>query len=558
MSAVEAGMVLELWVAEERIEVLVAPRSDAPAYARTPSFSLSVRADEQPVRGLDPRADELLRLLTAVLRRADPGDLLVPHLSPDAERPSSPGQEDAVVGASGEGGAADETGRAPTPEWASFFAGSEYEDVDPNWVDERLVLVEYSDRECFFSHSEPDARTWSYFNDPRLPLPSRFATSPSAKLGPVVAELGEADVVLGTDAIHDAIVDAVGRRAEQTDLVLVNHLCTPLVFGDDLGCLARRCGRAAAAPVIEITREAKEQGSLFEQVLRAALGAQDWPEVAALPDAVNLFGFALPFCEQELDPFIEALGLQVSVRVLPDVAMASLLELSQAAVFVVCVQGSHSVAVARQLADLPRQVIEVPAPYGPEATGACLTTLAAQVARAEQGRRLWEERRRAFADGWTELRQQAGELRLGLVVGLRELERLLEPTTGDVDVAGLLMEMGFGLDFVVYAPTDVATEQSRSLAAPLLARDNVRLRCFDTPAALQAALRDSSLRAVYSDFFFDHRLSRAGKAQFSRRHFEMGLGGAQRSLAGLLAASRVPFYERYARHLDRFRGAPND
>ena len=49
--------------------------------------------------------------------------------------------------------------------------------------------------------------------------------------------------------------------------------------------------------------------------------------------------------------------------------------------------------------------------------------------------------------------------------------------------------------------------------------------------------------------FFDWRISRAGKARFSSKDFEMGLGGALRTLKRLLSVCRLPFYRRYRPHL---------
>ncbi|MEE8424464.1 MAG: hypothetical protein V3S11_01480, partial [Elusimicrobiota bacterium] len=76
-----------------------------------------------------------------------------------------------------------------------------------------------------------------------------------------------------------------------------------------------------------------------------------------------------------------------------------------------------------------------------------------------------------------------------------------------------------------------------------------RLHEFSNPKELARLLEDGPFRAVYSDIFFDERITRAGKAQFSMRHFETGAEGAVRSLERLLGVCRLPFYKRYREYL---------
>ena len=83
--------------------------------------------------------------------------------------------------------------------------------------------------------------------------------------------------------------------------------------------------------------------------------------------------------------------------------------------------------------------------------------------------------------------------------------------------------------------------------------DRGPLKGFKTPAELERLLGEGAFDAVYSEYFFDERLSRAGKARFSLSVFEPGLRGAIASLERLLAAGRWKFYRRYAAALGEAR-----
>ena len=115
-----------------------------------------------------------------------------------------------------------------------------------------------------------------------------------------------------------------------------------------------------------------------------------------------------------------------------------------------------------------------------------------------------------------------------------------------VPVFALVEEMGFGIDLLAWAPDGEPGEAARRLAA----RPGVRgLSLFQDAEGLKSLLAGGAFRAVYTAIAHDHRVTEAGKAQFSMRLFEPGLAGAARTLERLLDAARLPFFERYARRL---------
>ncbi|MCR4296806.1 MAG: hypothetical protein NUW21_14830, partial [Elusimicrobia bacterium] len=136
-------------------------------------------------------------------------------------------------------------------------------------------------------------------------------------------------------------------------------------------------------------------------------------------------------------------------------------------------------------------------------------------------------------------RGEASGFRLAVVGCARTLPGLFELRFGQgAPALPAVLEMGFGVDLLYYGSGPVP-------AAP----PGTRLAVFRTPAELARALREGEFSAVYSDVFFDDRVTRAGKSRFSSRFFEMGLEGALRGIDRLLAACRTPFYARYAAHL---------
>ena len=116
-----------------------------------------------------------------------------------------------------------------------------------------------------------------------------------------------------------------------------------------------------------------------------------------------------------------------------------------------------------------------------------------------------------------------------------------------IPVLDVLREMGFGIDLLVRAASG-KDEDARKLVGPLAAEGD-RISAFATPADLGRLLRESEAQAFYSEVFFDRRLTRSGKGQFSTQVFQIGIDGATAAIRQLISICRTPFYRKYAGYL---------
>ena len=137
-----------------------------------------------------------------------------------------------------------------------------------------------------------------------------------------------------------------------------------------------------------------------------------------------------------------------------------------------------------------------------------------------------------------------------LVVDDERIRLLAEPRLWmGIPVLDALREMGFGLDLLVRAASG-KDEDARKLVGALGAEGDC-IATFATPADLGLFLRESEAQAFYSEVFFDRRLTRSGKGQFSTQVFQLGLEGALVALRQLISICKMPFYRKYAGYLGR-------
>ena len=80
-------------------------------------------------------------------------------------------------------------------------------------------------------------------------------------------------------------------------------------------------------------------------------------------------------------------------------------------------------------------------------------------------------------------------------------------------------------------------------------KDGGRVKGFKDPRGLEQRLVQGAYDAVYSEYFFDERLVRAGTPRFDLSAFEPGVRGAVGTLERLLAVGCWDFYRRYCAHL---------
>lgn len=430
--------------------------------------------------------------------------------------------------------------------WRNFFADQDFEVMlgSPELSGNKTVYARYSDRECLYSWSCNDPRKWSFFDYP-VRAPSEISGSPVFRTG-VVMELEERDMVLGAEEKTGALIDSVTREAAASgaEFVVFNHFCTPIIMGDDAGAVLRRLEEAGGLKAVYWSQVDRDQLNNFGEHFRALFSAPRFFDAPPDPAAVNLFHFPTDFREAELVPLLARMGVRVASRQFPDVDFPSMGDIPRAAAHVFCAATSYQSKLRELLAAGPRPTLTARAPYGIGDTGECLKAIAAAAGREKAFEEVWSKELARVLPVWSDLKDRARGERLAFVVSEATLPMLWALRHGQgAPMMRMIEEMGFGVDILCFDPHD---ERPRLACESRLAA----ITPFRTPRELARALREGAFGAVYSDIFFDRRISAAGKARFSSKDFEMGLDGALRSFRRLLALTRLPFYRRYGGHLD--------
>lgn len=458
--------------------------------------------------------------------------------------------------------------------WRSFFYGT---DIGLGFcmafkIVNRVVYAGHCEKECMFTHMPVDGRRMSFFNypwvDAESPGPDGRTDAgtfeaPQARSVMLITDLNEKDVILGTQPKMKAMAEAVKAESENADIIFINVFCVPLTIGDDTSALVEECRRVSKCPVLSMDlssapaerADAADLGVLLKQVFDAFLLKRKAKGKRA-PDSVNLVDFPKRYADEELVPLLGELGIGVNARVFPHIDIREIKNYADARFQVFYSSNPRNALFEPFLRKLSVPVMKVPAPYGAGGSYRCLLEIAGAFGKEKMFERVWRKRFGLFRDEFSRILSRTRGQRVAFVAD-RACVRGLLSADGlmGVPVVSMLREMGFGVDILMYR-----TNASRVLrfecprppdegALSNFSKHGVQFHSFSSERELGELLAGGKFRAVYSDIFFDRRITRAGKAQFSLRNFRMGLTGLLESISEMEGICRMPFYEKYAKYL---------
>ena len=383
----------------------------------------------------------------------------------------------------------------------------------------------------------------------RFPIP-RFFEYPWPLQGevenfPLTTDLGDLDVITGGTERLDQLLDRVVQEARGP--VTVNTTCVPTIIGDDVESSVAR--HACKHGVFLLGPRTADPVDIFMRVLETCRDRILEQGPLPRPGTVALVGFREERARDELVQTLGEAGVDVVSCILPAASEARLEAALSASVLVFRPSAMHQPLYDRLFAPVQHAVrISPPAPWGIEASLAWVEAVAEAAGRGEAARGVIEKRLQAVVPRLALLRARASEHTIAFVLDPDQEDRVLaaDSQTG-LPVVQVLLELGFKVRILVAAGDAARFRDTRDRIGRALA--GVEVLGFLTEAELKEGLLPAG--AVFSEFFYDHRVTRAGKGIVSARAFEMGVEGGLRTMERLVRIASLPFFRTYRAWLGR-------
>lgn len=442
--------------------------------------------------------------------------------------------------------------------WYNFFADKEQQRNFCFNFAGSVLRIGHEDLECHYATPPVGDGSVSFFNYPRVherhnPAeqdPGKASERPAENTaGPeLLSDLQDLDIIKGGAKKLDRLLDGIAERENKPDMVIVRATCVPIVIGDDMEGSVERFKGKSDVPIVFLDNIANQFATPFRETFAKLRDDPGFQNPEKRPGSVNLVGFPRVAEMAPLLSFLEdELGIAINCRVVPEVDLKAMKRFKAADLSVMFDTELYARTYQDVFEGIDLRSIRPPAPYGVAGTRRWLGEIAAAVGRESGFEAAWDGRYSRVAERWESLKREAGGYRLGYVVDGERIRMLTDPrkATG-IPMVAMLKEMGFAVDFLVFVGDKPRPEAHKALES---ASERHRVTTFRTPAELESLLKASDAQAFYSEVFFDRRLTRCGKSQFSVQMFQMGLEGAVATLDRLLSVCRMPFYRKYGTFL---------
>ncbi|MFA5141325.1 MAG: nitrogenase component 1, partial [Elusimicrobiota bacterium] len=423
-------------------------------------------------------------------------------------------------------------------QWRSFFCDLEaWRNIDQqSYLDSPIVNVTHEDLECHYStpYFDDGLMSWgNYTWSARWPVAKRRTTDYVA----LTTDIREADVVGGGKAKLDAAMEQALKQTEGKAAILVTTTCVPTVIGDDtVGILEKYRGRSKV-PLLLANAAAGFYENPIISLFRGIKKRAEFKQARPRSRTVNLVGFPPGRALEELERLLGQAGVHVNLRMLPRFSVEEADRFLAAEAHVFYPDPAYAELYEKLFSDLELKRLSPVAPYGLENTRRWVMEVARSLAAEESAKEMWSRESKRVAGPWELLRARVKGKRVAFIADPARVKRLADPGgLSGVPLVSMLKEMGFGIDYLIYA------EQKPELPKE---KGKHSVSWFTSKEELNDLITHGAFDAVYTEYFFDTRVTRAGKVPFSLLDAEMGTGGCLRSLDRLARLCDWKSYRRY-------------
>ncbi|MCX5796972.1 MAG: hypothetical protein NTY77_15880 [Elusimicrobia bacterium] len=448
------------------------------------------------------------------------------------------------------------------PDFSNFLAREDIlcQKIISLWGFNPVTLIQLGDRECFglphlgLSMVMVINAPWdNHLRDRRRPAdaPARYTEPTPDNLKFYFSDLREQDVIAGSDAKERAVCDYAFRQ--KPGVVIFFHACVSVVTGSNLQRVYEHYKKKHNMPVLYFRGGDNQNLKDFFRELLVDLRLKTKRSGAAGSRPVNLVGYT-GMMTADLLASLKALGIEVNGLLLPTIDVGAITRFEQGGLSVMLPNTDFQSYYEQLVQDSRVPLAIAPdAPYGWEGTKRWLALLAEKTGKTARLKASLAAVMAGRQERWRELAKRAGSYTLGIVVRDSEAEQFVDSAyTYGVPVLSALQEMGFGLEIFIHSANEQSAAKARAVLETRLKKSaRVSYSRFNSFESMMRCLCASKCRAVFSNYFFDWRVTSAGKAIFSLQHFEAGFDGAIRTVERLIQACETGYYRRYGRFLQR-------
>ncbi len=382
-------------------------------------------------------------------------------------------------------------------------------------------------------------------------------------------DLDENDVVMWewTNKLSRAIDYAI-ENIEKNNIKILsfNCCCVPRIVWDDIYSVLERAKKRINIPFIFKWQLEKTPYEQKVMMLENYISKLDLSNIKVKEKSISLFWFHESFFQKKLWDILIENWIKINTSFIPTIDIRILELMFKSELFVFSPNKLQREAFEYPFQDMGVRYISPKYPYWVENSINWLKSIWKQF---QIDINIWQESEKII-DNFNKKVEYVKEKGVSIwlvFLWLREVKKFFSVDyTNNVDVIEFLEEMGFNIKFFIYDNFDwFITDWDDSFSLidwnhnaisefinnKIKNKEKTEINFFWNKEEFDFKLKNSNLDLIYSDIFFDRRISDLWLNQFSLKNFYVWFEWALKTIEELINLSNMWFYKKYSNYFKK-------
>lgn len=380
-------------------------------------------------------------------------------------------------------------------------------------------------------------------------------------------DLSEEDIIMWkwTDKLTE-LIDFVVKNAPKnnTKVISFNCCCVPRIVWDDIYSVLKRAKEKIDIPFIF---QGQLEKTPFEQkieLLEQYIDKIDKNNIKKLKNSISLFWYHENIQQKDLWEELKKFWIKINTSFIPSIDVRLLPLMYKSELFVFSPNSFQKEIFEYPFQSMGTNYITPKYPYSIKYTDDWISSILKELNIDFNKDNIARELKDRYKEYVTYVKDKWYSVWI-ILIWKKELEKLLTPDyMANIDVVGFLEEMWFKVNLYVYDNFTSQKESQREEAYKESDWDhneilniikwknkNVNVSFFSNEKWFDDIFKNNKLDLIYSDIYFDDRVTKLWLNQINLKNFYTGYTGAIETIKGLIRLCEMTFYKNYSKYFNK-------
>lgn len=382
----------------------------------------------------------------------------------------------------------------------------------------------------------------------------------------ITTDLDENDIVMWewTDKLTRAL-DYVAKNVEKNNIKMLsfNCCCVPRIIWDDIYSVLKRTREKMKIPFIFQGQLEKTPYEQKIMLLEEYINQIEIDKIEKIKESISLFWYHENLYQKELWDILKENWIKINTSFIPSIDIRLLELMYKSELFIFSPNNFQKEAFEYPFKEIWTKFIEPIYPYGLENTNNWFKDI------------LWEFNKNLQKSPWVENIIKEYKLNIDLVknkkykiwivlLWLQEVKKLFSTDyMNNINIIQFLEEMWFEINFYIFddfGPYLDQNDESYKISdwnhekIEEIIYNNIdkwwinNITYFSWGDNLELLLNNANLNLIYSDIYFDDRITKLWINQFNLKNFYVWYSWALKTIKELINLCEMSFYKKYSQY----------